>query len=516
MTTSIDLESLEKFAIVQANSYRKQLLNSAPTRNTLHGWIHTVLDVYIPRYSICQGHVSPYQYFSDRYFNDKTKTIGWACRTGGKSFLTGLDCWLKARFQAGWSANILGGSLDQSKKAYKATQYFWGKTADIGGYNVLVKEPLISETTFKNGSSYGISTASTRSAHGPHQNELCLDEVDEMDIDVLNAALEQPQSLNGHPASWHYTSTLHRVGGLMSDWVDNGEARGYTLYTWCSLETMEGCYDYSCSTCIIDEYCQGRMKGIMEIAEQEQIESGIIDKGDRAILGFNSVDDIISKIRNAQMTEGSGLTAQLKPLDVAADLFCKRPSRTGLVYKEFDRNKHVVSEIKIGEDWRKYRTFDFGLSSPWVCLYIAEDHQGRVYIYDEIYVIGRTTNNMIAKMTDGIKYDMNIAGPAHASDRAILGEHGIITVHPKKMDIRDGILFTKQLLADKLDGKPGLLIDGKRCPNTVFEFEKGYRYPDNVVSEKPVDENDHAMEAFQNYVKAKRYGGARQTVGVYA
>ncbi len=507
-----DLESLKNSEI---DKYRKLWLAKAPTRDDLHDWIYYILGVWIPRYQVCDGHVSPYGYVYDRYFLDVLKTIAWGARGSGKSYMTGLNCWLSARFYPRWAANILGGSYNQSEKSYKATMDFWGATQDIGGYDVLEKEPLVSKTVFKNGSYYEISTASTKSAHGPHQPVLCLDEIDEMEVDVLNGAMSQPQTLYGYPASWHFTSTMHRVGGLMGEWVDNAQPRGYKLYTWCILETMTPCYDYHCSTCPIDKWCEGKLKNIIAIAEEEQIRDNVIDKGDPCKLGFNTVEDVISKIQNAEQLEGIGADAQIKPLDIEADLFCKRPSRSGLVYKEFDRNKHVINDIEIGENWKRYRSFDFGATNPWVCLYIAEDEQGHYFIYDEIYVRERVTLHMIPRLIDGIRYEYNVADPAGKGDRILLQENGIITLAPKNPDVLGGILFVKQLLQVKADGKPGLQIVGSKCPNTIFELEKGYRYPDDKMTDVPIKENDHSCDSLRNFILVRRQGGVRQTVGVY-
>lgn len=489
------------------NDARRCLLNTAPDEDDLHKWIFNVLGIYLPKYQICEGHASPYQYFHDRYFFKELKTIAWACRSGGKSFMTGLQCWLKARFMPRWEANILAGSYEQAKKSYAATLRFWNLVIDIKGEDVLAKEPLLSYTEFKNGSKYTILTASTKQARGPHQPELFLDEIDEMDANVLNDAMQQPQTMNGYPASWHLVSTLHNSSGLMSDWVDNAYIRGYKLYTWCILEVMEACNDYNCNTCYLDKWCQRRMLPVMRQAEIEQGKS-------KATLGYNTVEDVVNKCKNAEMPELTGAGIVLKPLDIEADLFCKRPSRSGLVYKEFDRNKHIVNDIVIDENWTKYRTFDFGFQNPWVCLYIAEDGLGRLYIYKEIYKTNVTTPMMIGELTDSKQYAYNVADPAGASDREMLLQAGIPTLAPKSPSVTGGILFVRNALADKLDGKPGLIISGN-CPNTIFEFEKGYRYPDNVITDVPIKDNDHACDSLRNYLLVKKQGGIRQSKGQY-
>ena len=486
---------------------RAEMLKKEPSRELLYDWLGIVLDHWIPKYSICEGHTAPLECFTDKYYKDYNKTIVKACRSGGKTEDTGLYCWLNSRFKSNWKAKIIGGSLDQSRKAYEATQRFNAVVNDLGGGQVIAGEPLISRTRYLNGSEYSILAASPKQARSSHQPELLLDEIDEMENTILNGAMSQPQTMNGHTACWHFTSTEHKIGGLMSEWVDNADRRGFKLYTWCILEVMEGCYDYHCSTCKIDRWCQGRMKPIMRLAEQEQ---GVA----KARLGYNTIEDVLNKIENAETQEDTSAGKIIKPIDIEADLFCKRPSRTGLVYKEFDRNTHVVSSIDISSGWRLYRSFDFGITNPWVCLYIAENDQGQLYIYDEVYVRGKTTPEMVGRLTDGKRYEYNVADPfgQGASDRAMLYQAGIETLAPRKGDIAGGILFVKQALAVRVNGQPGLLIDAK-CTNTIYEIEQGYRYPDNVISEIPVKENDHAMDSLRNYLLCKKNGGVRQSLG---
>jgi hypothetical protein len=482
----------------------------------LHKWLWIVLGIWYPRYSVCPGHDSPFDYLTDRYFNRALKTIAWACRSGGKSYTTGIECWLKGRFQPGWEANILGGSKDQSEKSYKATDDFWKATRDIGGDEVLADPPLLSVTRFKSGSKYSISTASTKSVHGPHQPNLHLDEIDEMDVKVLNGAMQQPQTMRGYPASWAFTSTMHRAGGLMSHWVDNAAARGYSLYKWCILEVMEPCYDYSCSTCRLDEWCQGKMKPAMKLAEKEQIASGRISKGEPALMGFNTVEDVIGKVENANVVEQASMGQRVMPIDVAADLFSRRPSRVGLVYADFD-DIHLVDDFEIPRGWRRYRTFDFGFNHPFVCLYIAVDPMDRVYVYDEIYVTGKTTAQMVPELTGherDVRYEFNVADPAGGGDRRDLFLGGIPTwAHQSR--IIDGIQCIKNALILRADQKPGLYVNRAKCPYTVWEMGQGYRYPENKVSDEPKDANNHACDALKNWFIAYNRGEPTSGKGQY-
>ena len=426
-----------------------------------------------------------------------------------------------------WEANILGGSKEQSEKPYKATQDFWSATEELGSMDVLVKEPLLSNTKFKDGSGYTILTASTRSAKGGHPNALFLDEIDEMKREVFHAALFQSQSKGSQVASWSFTSTRHKAAGLMAEWVDNAEARGFQLYNACILEAMEACYDYSCSTCPLDEWCQGNMKAAMKIAEADQIERGIIQKGEQAYMGFNTVGDVIKKVQLAKIDVQTQTGLVAVPLDIDAELFNKRPSRTGLVYEKFDENIHVVNMIFLDDEddtpipdgtvairnsWPRYRTLDFGGVNPWVCLFIAIDPMDRVYIYDELYRPNTDTMEMapiISSHEPGVIYQYNVADPSGAESRAILLKFGIPTI-AQAAKVQDGIQFVKHRLNKRPDGTRGLYVNKRRCPNTTWEMNEGYRYDPNNLKENPLKENDHACDALKNFMVVLERGTVTQ------
>lgn len=495
---------------------RKKLLNTPPQFTGLQEWLYTVPQIWLPHYQVCLEHSPVYNYFSDRYFERQLKTIAWACRSGGKSYLIGLECWMKAIYNPLWEANILAGSRDQAEKSYKATNDFWLATEELLSMASLLQEPpLISVTRFRNGAMYHISTASRKSARGPHQPALYLDEVDEIDVDVFNDAMMQPQSKGSYPASWALCSTMHRVGGLMSDWVDNASARGYKLYTWCILEVMEGCYDYSCSTCIIDKWCNGRMKQVMATAEADQKTRHIFPENKKARLGYNTVEDVISKIQNAGVRVDTTSGSYIKPLDIEADLFCRRPSRVGIVYSEFDDNLHIVDDFTPPDNWPRYRSFDFGYTNPWVCLYITRDPAtDRIYIYDEIYVRNKTTIQMMGLLTDSITYEFNTGDINAAGDIANLRDNGI-SILAYSSNITDGIKIIRHKLMKRPDGKPSLFVC-RKCQNTILEISKLYRYPDDGLSEAPIKENDHAMDALRYFMIALTIGYVRQRTGRYA
>jgi len=67
----------------------------------------------------------------------------------------------------------------------------------------------------------------------------------------------------------------------------------------------------------------------------------------------------------------------------------------GTVYT-FDKRLHVVDEMPAGwETWRKIRAIDFGFTNPFVCLWIAIDPDGRLYVYRQLYMTERTVDQHV-------------------------------------------------------------------------------------------------------------------------
>ncbi|MEG2670356.1 MAG: Terminase-like family protein, partial [Oscillospiraceae bacterium] len=49
------------------------------------------------------------------------------------------------------------------------------------------------------------------------------------------------------------------------------------------------------------------------------------------------------------------------------------------------RYSHVIKPFKIPNEWRRFRTFDFGYSKPFAVSWYAVDHDGIAYNYRELY-----------------------------------------------------------------------------------------------------------------------------------
>lgn len=187
-------------------------------------------------------------------------------------------------------------------------------------------------------------------------------------------------------------------------------------------------------------------------------------------------------------------------------------AQDGMVYEEWDPAIHLIARMPDGwERWTKYRSIDFGFTNPFVCQWWAEDPDGRLYMYREIYMTRRTVAvhavdiNLYSK---GEHYAATIADH-DAEDRATLEEAGIYTT-PASKAVRSGIDKVIERLKPAADGRPRLfivrdclverderLVAAKKPWCTAQEID-GYVWPKGKPGknedENPVKENDHGMD----------------------
>ena len=131
----------------------------------------------------------------------------------------------------------------------------------------------------------------------------------------------------------------------------------------------------------------------------------------------------------------------------------------GAVYEDFDPAVHLVDRFDIPAEWRRFRVIDFGYTNPFVCQWWAQDHDGRLYLYRELYMTGRTVRvhaAQILALSEGERIEATVADH-DAEDRATLRECGISTVAARK-EISVGIQAVQERLRVAGDGQPRLFV----------------------------------------------------------
>lgn len=163
----------------------------------------------------------------------------------------------------------------------------------------------------------------------------------------------------------------------------------------------------------------------------------------------------------------------------------------GLVYKEFNREKHVSTETpKNITD--TILGIDFGYTNPSSILPIKIDGDLHHWIREEWYK-SRQTTEQIAEQALLYKSTKCYPDPAEPDRIEILKRAGLNCREVSK-DIVAGVDHVRELF------KQGRIHIHPDCKNLIMELET-YRYPDKKPDqnepEKPVKENDHALDSLR-------------------
>jgi phage terminase large subunit len=200
----------------------------------------------------------------------------------------------------------------------------------------------------------------------------------------------------------------------------------------------------------------------------------------------------------------------------------------GLVYELYDPAVHLIDKFTPPKAWKRYWVIDFGFSNPFVLQFWAEDPDGRLYLYREIYktkvLVEDHAKHAIKLVTDAKgqwtepRPFQVIADPADAEGRQTFTKHsGLPTVEAKKGK-KDGIQVAQKRFETQEDGKPRIFImrgctveidstleDAKKPYSTEQEIV-GYVWPEDKTGDKaeePVKEDDHGMDCMR-YMVAQR------------
>ncbi len=188
-------------------------------------------------------------------------------------------------------------------------------------------------------------------------------------------------------------------------------------------------------------------------------------------------------------------------------------SAEGTVY-QFDARHHLIDPFLIPSSWTRLRSFDFGYTNPFVCLWIALDPDGRMIVYRELYMTQRTVRVHALQVKDrsqGESFAANVADH-DAEGRATLNEAGIWTEAAEK-EIRVGIDAVTERLKIAGDGRPRLLImrgalverdetlATARKPVCLEQEFDLYQWPKAAdgrpIKEVPLDVNNHSLDALR-------------------
>lgn len=192
----------------------------------------------------------------------------------------------------------------------------------------------------------------------------------------------------------------------------------------------------------------------------------------------------------------------------------------GSVFEDsFDPAVNVIDSFDPPADWRRWWAIDFGFSNPFVWQAWAEDGDGRLYLYREIYHTRRLVEDharQIKMVTAGEPPPAAIICDHDAEDRATLERHlGMKTRGAWKPagSVRIGIDAAASRMRPAGDGRPRLFImrgalverdddlfgaRGEPLPASTEEEIEAYMW--NPKRDEPVREFDHGADCLRYLV----------------
>lgn len=215
---------------------------------------------------------------------------------------------------------------------------------------------------------------------------------------------------------------------------------------------------------------------------------------------------------------------------------------TGLVYKEFNREIHIMEPFDIPETWSIYRGIDFGSTNPTACLWIAVDGDDNWFVVDEHYKTGETIEyhaGVINANSKSKRATATYGDPSGAQWISEFSQRGIyITPANKEVgtNFNSWVRFGIEKVSEKLKSIPGHMVSSvqrvetqlerfqnmpslfvfSNCQNTIKEFET-YRWKEKSVTQAqdlnepdvPEKANDHALDSLRyfavSYSKQVKY-----------
>ena len=180
-------------------------------------------------------------------------------------------------------------------------------------------------------------------------------------------------------------------------------------------------------------------------------------------------------------------------------------------FPEFSKEIHVIKPFDIPRNWMRFRTCDWGYSSPACCLWLAVDFDNNIFVYRELYTQRVTADIFARKVLDAeqgeyIRYGVldsstwarrGDIGPSIAETMILEGCKWRPSDRSPRSRIAGKLELHKRLRPDEDTGYPSLFILDN-CVNLIRTLPM---LP--VDKNNPEDVNTHAED---HAYDALRYG----------
>ena len=143
----------------------------------------------------------------------------------------------------------------------------------------------------------------------------------------------------------------------------------------------------------------------------------------------------------------------------------------GTFFPEFRPETHVIEPfVRIPAEWKKYRAFDYGLDM-FACLWIAQDFDGRSYVYREVQqsglIVSEAAKLMLSLTPDYEHIEFTIAPPdmwnrqkdSGRSMAELYAENGVGLLRASNNRVQGWMALKEMLKPMRSDNdRPGLLV----------------------------------------------------------
>lgn len=214
-----------------------QIARPPETDEELYELVKFLWDVTIPNTHVCPNHCTPFEAFADAYFARSPVAVWKASRGFGGKSRTLAYLTMTEAVTIGADVNLLGGSGAQSMNVHEAMQQGWSSTVGNAIYENMVMNDTRNYTRLNNGAKIKALMASQRSVRGPHPQRLRMDEIDEMEVDILDAAMGQTMEDRGIPPHTVLSSTHQYADKTMTEMLKRSTQKGWPVFEWCWRET---------------------------------------------------------------------------------------------------------------------------------------------------------------------------------------------------------------------------------------------------------------------------------------
>jgi len=176
----------------------------------------------------------------------------------------------------------------------------------------------------------------------------------------------------------------------------------------------------------------------------------------------------------------------------------------GLVYEDFNPQKHIITPFEIPSDWKRIVGVDFGYNNPTAAVWLAINSDGVIYVYREYYErnkLPEESGRDILSLSEGETIDALYCDP---SNPAAIEQYRRMGLPAKPADnaVREGI---EKVISEL---KTNSLFVFRGLNNLLDEIENyQWRVYNDSLMDEPVKDYDHAVDALRYAIATHKKRG---------